>query len=98
MLTRGRRRTGEEPRTPASSGAVARRVIHLASPEELPDLLSELDLPASCPVMVLVGATDGLGEAKLSRVRRLFEEGLAPLADSLGACVIDKGIDTGSWP
>jgi hypothetical protein len=45
--------------------------------------------------VVLVGGADGLGEAQLARLRPLFEEGLAPLADALGACVIDGGTDAG---
>jgi SLOG in TRPM, prokaryote/Protein of unknown function (DUF4231) len=45
--------------------------------------------------MVLVGGADGLVDGQLARLRPLFEEGLAPLADALGACVIDGGTDAG---
>jgi len=85
----------EETPTPLSSRAVSSRVIRLAEPIELPSRLAELHLGGARPVIVLVGGADGLDEAQLARLRPLFEEGLAPLADALGACVIDGGTDTG---
>jgi SLOG in TRPM, prokaryote/Protein of unknown function (DUF4231) len=94
-LTPGRDGHVEGPRKPVSSDALASRVIHLATPEELASRLTELDLHAPRPVLVLVGGADGLGDTQLARLRPLFEEGLAPLADALGACVIDGGTDAG---
>jgi hypothetical protein len=85
----------EELPTPLSSSAVSSGVIRLAEPIELPSRLAELHLGGPRPVIVLVGGADGLDEAQLARLRPLFEEGLAPLADALGACVIDGGTDTG---
>jgi hypothetical protein len=85
----------EEPPTPLSSSALPSRVIRLAKPIEVPSRLTELNLHGPRPVVVLVGGADGLDDAQLARLRPLFEEGLAPLADSLGACVIDGGTDTG---
>jgi hypothetical protein len=85
----------EEPLKPASPGAPGSRVIQLATRDELPSRLPELGLRRPRPVLVLVGGADGLGDARLARLRPLFEEGLAPLADSLGACVIDGGTDAG---
>ena len=85
----------EEPLKPASPGAPGSRVIQLATREEVPSRLPELGLRRPRPVVVLVGGADGLGDARLARFRPLFEEGLAPLADSLGACVIDGGTDAG---
>jgi hypothetical protein len=70
-------------------------MVQLARPEELASRLTELDLRAPRPVLVLVGGADGLTDAQLARLRPLFEEGLAPLADALGACVIDGGTDAG---
>jgi hypothetical protein len=80
---------------PASSGAMASRVVHVDRPEDLANRLTELDLRAPRPVLVLVGGADGLTDAQLTRLRPLFEEGLAPLADALGACVIYGGTDAG---
>jgi hypothetical protein len=85
----------EGPLKPVSSGALASQVVHLARPEELTSRLTELDLRAPRPVLVLVGGADGLTDAQLARLRPVFEEGLAPLADALGACVIDGGTDAG---
>ena len=85
----------EEPPTPLASHGGPSRVIRLAKPIEVPSRLAELDLGGPRPVVVLVGGADGLDDAQLARLRPLFEEGLAPLADALGACVIDGGTDTG---
>jgi SLOG in TRPM, prokaryote/Protein of unknown function (DUF4231) len=80
---------------PASTRAVALRVIHSSSPDELADQLTGVDLSAPRPVVVLVGGADMVGDPQLARLRPLFDEGLAPLADALGACVIDGGTDAG---
>jgi SLOG in TRPM, prokaryote/Protein of unknown function (DUF4231) len=85
----------EESPTPLSSRGGTSRVIRLAKPIEVPSRLAELDLGGPRPVVVLVGGADGLDDAQLARLRPLFEEGLAPLVDALGACVIDGGTDTG---
>ena len=85
----------DEPLKPASAGAPGSRVVQLETRDELPSRLPELGLRRPRPVVVLVGGADGLGDARLARLRPLFEEGLAPLADSLGACVIDGGTDAG---
>jgi hypothetical protein len=79
------------------------RVVRPAAREEVPGRLAELGLRPPRPVVVLVGGADGLDDAGLARLRPLFEEGLAPLADSLGACVVDGGTDAGvrsrpGWP
>ena len=73
------------------------RVIRLAQPIEVPSRLAELNLGGPRPVVVLVGGADGLEDAQLARLRQLFEEGLAPLADALGACVIDGAPTPESW-
>jgi hypothetical protein len=85
----------QEPPTPLSSSALPARVIRLAEPTELPSRLADLHLGGPRPVVVLVGGADGVDDAQLARLRPLVEEGLAPLADALGACVIDGGTDTG---
>lgn len=85
----------DTPNPPLSPSSLPARVIRLAEPAELPGRLTELDLRGPRPVVVLVGGADGLDDDQLARLRPLFEEGLAPLADALGACVIDGGTDTG---
>jgi hypothetical protein len=84
-----------QPLKPASSGVSAPRVVQVDRPEELASRLTELDLRAPRPVLVLVGGADGLTDAQLTRLRPPFEEGLAPLADALGACVVYGGTDAG---
>jgi SLOG in TRPM, prokaryote/Protein of unknown function (DUF4231) len=85
----------EGPRKPVSSGPSAPRAVQVDRPEELASRLTELGLHAPRPVLVLVGGADGLTDAQLTRLRPLFEEGMAPLADALGAGVIDGGTDAG---
>jgi hypothetical protein len=71
------------------------RTVRVAVPAELPARLSELGLRGPYPVVVLIGGADGLDNAHLARLRPLFEEGLVPLVEALGACVIDGGTDAG---
>jgi SLOG in TRPM, prokaryote/TIR domain len=94
-LTPGRDGHVEEPLKSASPGALGSRVARVETPQELPSRLLELGLRPPRPVVVLVGGAHGLDDARLARFRPLFEEGLAPLADSLGACVIDGAIAAG---
>jgi hypothetical protein len=47
------------------------------------------------PVMVLIGGASKLSEDDLSRIKRLFFEVLAPMAQRWQACVVDGGTDAG---
>ena len=47
------------------------------------------------PVLVLVGGAAGLDEGELERLAPMFTNVLAPLAEKLGACVVDGGTDAG---
>lgn len=69
--------------------------VRAYNPEDLPGVLRVLGLQGPCPVIVLVGGAGGLDDPILTRLRPLFEEGLAPLAGDLGACVVDGGTDAG---
>lgn len=53
-----------------------------------------LDLP-SRPVLVIIGGASKLSEADYQQLRRLFLEGLAPVAQQWQACVVDGGTDAG---
>ncbi len=76
------------------NGLTARAVrVHRSA--ELPVALRELGLRRSNPTLVLVGGAGGLGDAELDRLRPLFVEVLAPLAETLGASVVDGGTDSG---
>jgi hypothetical protein len=62
---------------------------------ELSAALRELGLHRSKPALVLVGGAGGLTNTELDRLRPLFAEVLAPLAEALGVAVVDGGTDAG---
>src|SRR5215211_857987 len=72
--------------------ACAAKVHRLA---ELSAALRELGLHRSKPALVLVGGAGGLSDAESDRLGPLFVEVLAPLAEALGAAVVDGGTDAG---
>lgn len=62
---------------------------------ELPNALEEIGLGGSRPVLVIVGGASNISEADFLRIQRLFVEVLAPIAETLGAYVVDGGTDAG---
>ncbi|MEH2161946.1 MAG: hypothetical protein V7K38_13095 [Nostoc sp.] len=62
---------------------------------ELPDALKQIGLGSSRSVLVVVGGASNISEADFLRIKRLFTEVLAPIAESLGAYVVDGGTDAG---
>jgi hypothetical protein len=62
---------------------------------ELPDALKRIGLGGSRSVLVVVGGASNISEADFLRIKRLFTEVLAPIAESLGAYVVDGGTDAG---
>ena len=64
-------------------------------PSELPATLNNLGLRGPQPVLVLVGGADGLSKAQVARLRPLFVKVLAPMAEAIGAAVVDGGTDAG---
>jgi hypothetical protein len=64
-------------------------------PSELPTALSSLGLGRPRPVLVLVGGADRLSEVDMARLRQDFTDALAPVAEALGATVVDGGTDAG---
>lgn len=81
--------------TAAAADGPAPRMARVATRDELPALLTNFDLRDPRPVVVLVGGAGGLEDADLARLRPLFDEGLAPVVEAVGACVIDGGTDAG---
>ena len=71
------------------------RAVRVRRSEGLPSALRELGLGRPRPVLVLVGGAGGLDGADMARLRPLFTEVLVPLAESLGASVVDGGTDAG---
>jgi hypothetical protein len=62
---------------------------------ELPDALERIGLGGSRSILVVVGGASKISEADFLRIKRLFTEVLAPIAESLGAYVVDGGTDAG---
>ncbi|MFS0518137.1 hypothetical protein ACEYW6_25940 [Nostoc sp. UIC 10607] len=69
--------------------------IRVDQQTELPDALERIGLGGSRPVLVVVGGASNISEADFLRIQRLFTEVLAPIAESLGAYVVDGGTDAG---
>lgn len=61
----------------------------------LPHVVRDLGLPSPRPVIVLVGGAGRMTKADLARLRPLFDEALAPIAEELGAVIVDGGTDAG---
>ncbi len=85
----------EEPFEVAFPEGSKARAVRVGRSEGLPAALRELGLGHSRPVLVLVGGAGGLEGADMARLRPLFVEALAPLAEALGASVVDGGTDAG---
>ncbi|WP_334906444.1 hypothetical protein [Nostoc sp.] len=69
--------------------------IRVAQQAELPDALEGIGLGGSRSILVVVGGASNISEADFLRIQRLFTEVLAPIAESLGAYVVDGGTDAG---
>lgn len=69
--------------------------IRVEQQTELPDALEVIGLGGSRSVLVVVGGASNISEADFLRIQRLFTEVLAPIAESLGAYVVDGGTDAG---
>lgn len=69
--------------------------IRVEQQAELPDALEAIGLGGSRSVLVVVGGASNISEADFLRIQRLFTEVLAPIAESLGAYVVDGGTDAG---
>ncbi|MEH2307154.1 hypothetical protein [Nostoc sp.] len=69
--------------------------IRVDQQAELPDALERIGLGGSHSILVVVGGASKISEADFLRIKRLFTEVLAPIAESLGAYVVDGGTDAG---
>ena len=61
----------------------------------LADALEQLGLQQSHPILVVVGGASQMSETDFHRLQQLFVEVLAPIAEKLGAYVVDGGTDAG---
>jgi hypothetical protein len=57
--------------------------------------LDALSLRRPCLTLVLIGGAGDMGDSHLEYLRPLFVDVLAPLAEDLGAAVVDGGTDSG---
>ncbi|MGF1989421.1 MAG: hypothetical protein RMY62_016335 [Nostoc sp. ZfuVER08] len=62
---------------------------------ELSDALKQMGLVGSHPILVIVGGASQMSEADFVRIQGLFIEVLAPIAQRLGAYIVDGGTDAG---
>lgn len=69
--------------------------IRVEQQAELPNALEQIGLGDSRPVLVVVGGANNISETDFLRIQRLFVEVLAPIAENLGAYVVDGGTDAG---
>ncbi|MGB3204635.1 MAG: hypothetical protein WBB28_06570 [Crinalium sp.] len=63
--------------------------------EELFDVLEQMGLLGSHPILVIVGGASQMSEADFRLIQNLFVEVLAPVAQRLGAYIVDGGTDVG---
>ncbi len=84
-----------EPFTVTFTGARTARVVRVTRDDELVRALHALGLSDARPTVALVGGAGGLAAADHEGVRTFFAEVLIPLADELGAYVVDGGTQAG---
>ncbi|GAB1545195.1 hypothetical protein NUACC21_78710 [Scytonema sp. NUACC21] len=71
------------------------QAIRVHFPEDLSGAMGALELHSPRPILVVVGGASKMSEADYRRVNSLFVNVLAPVAEELGAFVIDGGTDSG---
>jgi hypothetical protein len=69
--------------------------IQISDSTNLLSTLEKLGLQEPQPVIVLVGGASNMTEESLNRLQPVFVRVLAPLAEKLGAYVVDGGTDAG---
>jgi SLOG in TRPM, prokaryote len=69
--------------------------VRVDQASDMPGALAALGLRGPRPVVVVIGGAGGLDAGDLDRLRPLFERALVPVAERLGAFVIDGGTDAG---
>lgn len=70
-------------------------VLRIHDLAQIPEHLRSRGIDFPRPVIVIVGGAGSLDNAELRRLEPLFTEGLAPLAESLDAAIVDGGTDAG---
>lgn len=71
------------------------KAVQVQDPVILKDDLERIGLQPSRPILVVVGGASQMSESDFHRLQQLFVEVLAPIAEKLGAYVVDGGTDEG---
>lgn len=71
------------------------KAVRVRDPAILADALERIGLQPSRPILVVVGGASQMSETDFHRLQKLFLEVLAPIAEKLGAYVVDGGTDAG---
>ncbi|UKO99266.1 hypothetical protein [Nostoc sp. UHCC 0870] len=77
-----------------NNGKIA-SAVHVQQLTELPQAIKEMGLQIARPTLVIVGGASKMRESDFLQIQRLFIEVLAPVAENLGAYVVDGGTDAG---
>ena len=77
-----------------STGQAA-SIFWVESENTISAILQQSKITFERPVIVVVGGASGIDEQDIQQLYTLFLQGIAPLAESLGAVVIDGGTDVG---
>lgn len=84
----------EEPFVVELDGGRRARAVRVDAVADLAQAVHELDIGRRRAIVV-VGGASGMSAAEARRLRPLFSDVIAPLAQRLGVTVIDGGSDTG---
>src|SRR5918999_435144 len=69
--------------------------VRVARRADLRSALASIGLGRARPTIVVVGGASAMTDEDLDRLRPLFVEALAPVAEGVGAYVVDGGTDSG---
>jgi hypothetical protein len=69
--------------------------VRVAQSADLRSALASIGLRRARPTIVVVGGASAMTDEDLDRLRPLFVEALAPVAERVGAYVVDGGTDSG---
>lgn len=85
----------QEPFSIEFANGLTAKALHLPPDADLAATLESWELPNPRPAIAIVGGASKISQDDLERLRSLFLHILAPLAESLNACVVDGGTDAG---
>jgi hypothetical protein len=85
----------EKPCNFTFTNKLSAKAIQVHNLVDLSDALCKIGLDQRCPTLVLVGGASGIGEDDKARLKQLFTQEIAPLAQELGVAVVDGGTDAG---